>query len=287
MKSFIPTYLYIKTHNITGLKYFGKTTNDPYNYYGSGKYWLAHLKKYGYNISTEILGYFADEQQCKEVANTFSISNNIVESSEWANLVNENGLDGGDTSRYRKYLPMSDNQRLLLSQANTGKIPWNKGTKGISKGNRHPCSEETKLKLSILNKGKQLSEETKKKMSVSRKGKKRPEASIWLTGRPVSDSTKEKISKSNKGKKRSTETKQRIKEARSKQVFKEETKEKLKGKIVVADKYGNVCKISKDDYYSQSAIEDNREYVFHNCAEGKRRKLLNQKTIEKNAKMRR
>jgi hypothetical protein len=27
-KQFKPTYLYIKTHNITGLKYFGKTTDE-------------------------------------------------------------------------------------------------------------------------------------------------------------------------------------------------------------------------------------------------------------------
>jgi hypothetical protein len=44
MKLFKPTTLYVKTHNITGLKYFGKTTNDPFKYKGSGKYWLDHLK---------------------------------------------------------------------------------------------------------------------------------------------------------------------------------------------------------------------------------------------------
>lgn len=37
-------HLYIKTHNTTGLKYFGKTTKDPYKYLGSGKHWRAHLK---------------------------------------------------------------------------------------------------------------------------------------------------------------------------------------------------------------------------------------------------
>ena len=35
-----PTYLYVKQHNKTGLKYFGKTTKkDPLKYKGSGLYW--------------------------------------------------------------------------------------------------------------------------------------------------------------------------------------------------------------------------------------------------------
>ena len=49
---FKPTYLYIKTHNITGLKYFGKTTGDPYTYFGSGTKWLNHLNVYGKDVTT-------------------------------------------------------------------------------------------------------------------------------------------------------------------------------------------------------------------------------------------
>lgn len=48
-------YLYIKTHNITGLKYLGKTTKDPYKYLGSGTDWLKHLKQYGTDITTDIV----------------------------------------------------------------------------------------------------------------------------------------------------------------------------------------------------------------------------------------
>jgi len=48
-------YLYLKTHNISGLKYLGKTTRDPQKYLGSGKVWRDHLKKYGNDIHTEIL----------------------------------------------------------------------------------------------------------------------------------------------------------------------------------------------------------------------------------------
>jgi hypothetical protein len=96
-------YLYIKTHNKTGLKYFGKTVLDPYSYYGSGKYWKNHLKKYGYDITTEIYGYYTDKNKCIEDAIKFSKENNIVESKEWANLMIES-LDGGDTSKTDGYI---------------------------------------------------------------------------------------------------------------------------------------------------------------------------------------
>ena len=68
MKNFYPTYLYIKTHNKTGLRYFGKTTNNPFQYKGSGKHWLAHIKKHGNDISTEILGYYTDVNECTKTA---------------------------------------------------------------------------------------------------------------------------------------------------------------------------------------------------------------------------
>ena len=84
-------YLYIKTHNKTGLKYFGKTTKqNPYKYKGSGKYWKAHIKFHGYDVTTEIVGMYTDIEECSKIAINFSIINNIVESQEWANLVIEN-----------------------------------------------------------------------------------------------------------------------------------------------------------------------------------------------------
>jgi len=88
-------YLYIKTHRKTGLKYFGKTTrSDPYTYTGSGKYWLRHLDVHGDDINTEIIAKFSDETLCSEFALKFSKDNEIVESDQWANLRDENGLDG-------------------------------------------------------------------------------------------------------------------------------------------------------------------------------------------------
>lgn len=48
--------IYIKTHNKTGLKYLGWTQEtDPTKYQGSGTYWKSHIKKHGYDVSTEIV----------------------------------------------------------------------------------------------------------------------------------------------------------------------------------------------------------------------------------------
>lgn len=88
------TYLYIKTHNVTGLKYFGKTTQDPFLYNGSGTYWKKHLKKHGLDVSTTIVGAYDDLNECELAALAFTRDNDIVNSKEWANLIEENGQDG-------------------------------------------------------------------------------------------------------------------------------------------------------------------------------------------------
>lgn len=92
-----PTRLYIKQHSITGLKYFGKTTQaDPYKYLGSGKHWVRHYKKHGkQHIKTLWVSDFYYDTLIVKVALHFSEENKIVESSDWANLILENGLDGG------------------------------------------------------------------------------------------------------------------------------------------------------------------------------------------------
>jgi len=87
-------YLYVKTHNQTGLKYLGQTSADPYTYKGSGTRWTNHLKKHGADISTEILIITDSKDVIKEKGIEYSNRFNIVESNEWANLKIEEG-DGG------------------------------------------------------------------------------------------------------------------------------------------------------------------------------------------------
>jgi hypothetical protein len=97
-----PTYLYVKQHNITGLKYFGKTSKNPYAYQGSGKYWISHIKQHGrkYVKTLWVSEVFTDKVNLVVAALKFSFENDIVNSMEWANLKIENGLDGGDSGIY-------------------------------------------------------------------------------------------------------------------------------------------------------------------------------------------
>lgn len=94
-KVFILTWLYIKQHNQTGLKYFGKTAHeDPYKYYGSGKYWVRHLSVHGKDVTTIWCKLFETKQELVDYAISFSRENDIVNSTEWANLREKNGVDG-------------------------------------------------------------------------------------------------------------------------------------------------------------------------------------------------
>ena len=124
-------YLYVKTHNKTGLKYLGQTTRDPYIYKGSGTYWMAHLKEHGNDVSTELIAAFDNKDDLKVAGQYWSQYWNVVQSHEWANLIEEVG-DG----------------------VHQGHIPWNKGKKGIQEGwnkgltyTTHPWSEENKQKI--------------------------------------------------------------------------------------------------------------------------------------------
>jgi len=88
-------YLYVKTHTITGLKYLGKTNSkDPHKYPGSGTYWVRHLKKHGYNYTTDILKECTSKEEVAEFGLYYSELWNVVESNEWANLKPESGNGG-------------------------------------------------------------------------------------------------------------------------------------------------------------------------------------------------
>lgn len=87
--------LYVKQHTKTGKKYFGMSRKYTPKYLGSGVYWLKHIKKHGIKHVIELhVWEFDDQLKCTEFALEFSKENNIVESKEWANLREENGLDG-------------------------------------------------------------------------------------------------------------------------------------------------------------------------------------------------
>ena len=204
-KPFKPTYLYIKTHNVTGLKYFGKMTTNRKQYRGSGTYWLRHIGKYGYDVNTEVLGYFTDEISCVLYALEFSRINDIVDSKEWANLYPENGLNGGDTFSHRSqeanqsskekrkitFSKMTDSEKEEIRRKNSegvkkyiaenksehSKRSQQTAAKRKASGNDWH-SPETRVKISESNKSR--TDEVKKKISKTLTGRKNPKHSAFM-----------------------------------------------------------------------------------------------------------
>jgi hypothetical protein len=116
-------YLYKKTHNKTGLNYLGKTTSsDPHSYQGSGIRWRNHINIHGYDVTTEILKVCSSEEELRYWGIYYSSLWNVVESENWANLMEENGAGG---------LP-GESTRKKLSDIKKGKKPNNYGKKYCS-----------------------------------------------------------------------------------------------------------------------------------------------------------
>jgi len=139
-------YLYLKTHRVTGLKYFGKFSpgkqyKDVHSYPGSGTHWVRHLKKHGYDYTTEVIGEFDDIEEAKKVAIQYSFRYNIVESDEYANLKPEDAEHGGHGGRPDLiYTPavrkkMSDAKRTTITKQGTAFLT-------------RPHTDEAKAKMS-------------------------------------------------------------------------------------------------------------------------------------------
>lgn len=195
-QEFKPTALLVMSHNVTGLKYFCKTSclDRIKRYKGSGTRWTNHLKVHGKDINVGVLGFYIDEQRCNEAALKFSRDNNIVESDEWANLIEETGLMTGVSM---------------------------KGEKNPFYGKKHTLETAERIRLQKIgksvNKGAYRSPENRAKISASLKGRKNPDIANKLRGRTLSDETRKKISESSKGRIVSMATKEKIRQAAIKQ----------------------------------------------------------------------
>lgn len=108
-------------------------------------------------------------------------------------------LNGQHSSLHGKTRPVTKEFREKLRLANLGK--------------HH--SEESKRKISLVQKGKIVSEETKEKCRLSNIGQKRTNETkekmrLAQLGKHLSEETKRKISLKNKGRKHSEETKRKM-----------------------------------------------------------------------------
>lgn len=153
------TYLYIKTHKITGLKYLGKTIQDPFKYKGSGTRWCNHLNVHGNEHDTEILMECQTKEEVKQWGLYYSELYNVVESPEWANLKPENGDGGG----VKGVIP-SPEHRAKLSEGNRNRIisPETRAKISAAAKNRSP---ETRAKMSAASRNRIISPETRAKLS--------------------------------------------------------------------------------------------------------------------------
>jgi len=125
-------YLYIKTHNQTGLKYLGKTHSpDPYKYPGSGLYWTRHLKEHGNDVTTEILKECSSPEEIKYWGLYYSELWNIVDARDehgrklWANLRPEEGIGGWGGKQNPDYDPenISRKRERMLGENNPARNP--------------------------------------------------------------------------------------------------------------------------------------------------------------------
>ena len=179
------TWLYAKQHKITGLRYFGKTTNvNPYAYQGSGLYWKAHCKKHGWeHVETTWAHPYTNEEILSKEALFFSHVYKIVESDEWANLKDENGFFGAikgtkHSAETKAKMSAAWTEARKAAFAETIRISPLKGTKWSAETRAKmltrkgtPWSAETRAKMSIVQKGRIVTQETRAKIAAALTGK--------------------------------------------------------------------------------------------------------------------
>ena len=194
------TYLYHKRHLVTGLNYFGKTTQDPYKYKGSGLHWKRHLAQHGKNVETVQVWAFEDLNVCKQFAIDFSIRHNIVESKDWANFVVENGVDG--QSPGFKNTSLSEYNRLYNKDRKNkpGYVPNRLGTKDTAetiekKKQSHLGKKYGPMSAERYRQHLAMIQKTNSSRSINLKGTKNP-----MYGKLVSEETKDKLKKQTSGK---------------------------------------------------------------------------------------
>jgi hypothetical protein len=157
--------LMIKTHAVTGLKYLCVSSRDDYlEYCGSGTRWRRHLVEHGPIIETEVLFETTSKVALRKKGLKYSKRFGVVDSSEWANLCEENG-GGGNTVSGKMWITNGVQDKYTDTDIPEG---WHRGrsTGAFSvKGNQSKFSSRSS-KFS----GKRHSTKTKDKMSTSHKG---------------------------------------------------------------------------------------------------------------------
>lgn len=178
-------FIYITTNLVNGKRYLGLKRFDKKwkNYIGSGMAFKKAVEKYGKeNFKRDIIDVAYSEEELNQKEYEYSVFFNVIESSNWYNLV----LGGGSTNGYQ----FSKEQRQKMSKMRKGKPISENARQKISESKMgHYTSDETKSKIGDANRGRALTDEHIEKI---RKGN---------LGKTVSEDARRKIGNANRGKK--------------------------------------------------------------------------------------
>ena len=228
--------IYKITNTVNGKAYIGQTRHDAVK-----TRIRDHLNGYGSQLVKQAVEKYGREAFTFEILHD-GISPEFLDTLEQEAIQKFNTLaphgynldTGGGGSK-----TPSEETRRKMSEAHTGRVPWNKGKtcKPLSEEHRctiskalkgrtgNPHSVETKRKMSKAKKGKPAwnrgiprSEETRKKMSLAQRGRShtketREKMSRSHRGKSPSKAHREKLSLANRGKTLSEEHRQKISEA--------------------------------------------------------------------------
>ena len=170
-------YLYVKTHNVTGLRYLGQTSQqDPHKYPGSGTRWRNHLRVHGYNFSTEILKECANKAELKQWGIYYSTLWNVVKDSGWANLKPEEADGGHHSEETRRKIGLKSRGRIQSAESRKLNSEKNSGKNNHMFGKTHSAESREKISKAAKgrvgpNKGKPMSAAQKEKIRQSVKAR--------------------------------------------------------------------------------------------------------------------
>lgn len=238
-------YLYLKTHNKTGLKYLGKTeSKNPYKYRGSGKYWKHHIEKHGYDVTTQILLVTEDKNELKETGLFFSRLWNVVKSDDFANLKLEDGHRGGhlESIEFSERMKHSNKER-------------------IENGTHHFLNSEVQRNIA----NSRVKAGTHHFLTLAKERVNAGTHNFQGENNPSIKQVKEGI--------HLFQNKEWAKERSRKQI--EKGTHSGLGKVKCVNHEGNIVQISKDEYYAQIGDKNSWEFVMMLSNEGKRRRKEN------------
>jgi hypothetical protein len=293
-----PARLYIKQCPHCNLKYFGKSTRqDIEKYPGSGTHWARHLKKHKVKPIHLWNSNWYYNTSIKRFALKFSRINKIVENRTWANLREEDGLEGGfDHVHNNKELLDIAQERSRTSRKTpeSRKKSSNSQLKLVQAGIHHLLSKEMAEKRKAIS-DKRLKEGTHNLLGQNNPSHRRVREGTHNFQDPEfiekhsRHSTRKAIENGNhffsspEGSKLASETNERrIKEGSHNFLGEhglarrrvEDGTHNLLGKVSVRTKTGMCMLVDKETYHNQTGPVHDWEYVSVRSAEAKRRKEL-------------